>query len=232
MKKYLQRKFIFLLGFVLLSQCILAQSAEDYVGAVTFGLTHSINNTTLHGDFPDNSYLNRIESTDVIGRITPDIGINVDYYFSHLLSVQFDAVYSSMGCIVETNSTLYNEVGTVEGYTSKRLVLDYIKFPLAINFYPKEIFYINGGGYVSTLISSRERSFWYDSSVDEEYKFNNLDAGIVAGGGLNLSYVKLGFQYSYGLMNTIRDDEDLDLRNGVFQFIVRWKFYSEIRNAR
>lgn len=221
----------FFLNLFLFCQVALGQSAEDYKGAITFGLTHSINNTNLIGDFPDNSYLNRVETITKFGRFTPDIGINVDFYFSRFLSLQLDAVYSSMGCKVETNTILYNEVAKVEGSSSNRLVLDYIKFPLAINVYPHDKIYFNAGGYFSTLISSQERSFWYDSSDEIEYQFNKIDYGISAGAGLNLNYVKLGFQYNYGLMNTVKDEDDIDLRNGVFQFVVRWKFYSEIRNT-
>lgn len=226
--------YFFLVAFVgllMINKTAISQDKSHYRGAVTFGLTHSFNNTTLLGDFPDNSYLNLVETKTAIGRITPDIGINVDYYFSHLLSIQLDAVYSSMGCVLETSTTLYNEVGKVDGFSSKRLVLDYIKFPLALYVYPRDIFYLSAGGYVSTLISSRERSYWYDSSEEGEYKFNNLDAGVSAGMGMNLNYVKLGFQYNYGMLNTVRDQDDVDLRNGVFQFVVRWKFYSEIRNS-
>lgn len=230
MKRKIRKVINLFIGLMFVCHVVNAQAPEDYKNAITFGLTHGINNTNLLGDFPNNSYLNRVEETYTISRITPGIGINVDYYFSRFLSIQFEAVYSSLGCVVETNTTLYNEVAKIEGSSSKRLVLDYIKFPIAINVYPHEKFYFNGGGYVSTLVSSKERSFWYESDSKSGYKFNNLDYGIVAGAGLNLSYLKLGFQYDYGLANTIRGEEDMDFRNSVFQFVVRWKFYSEIRN--
>jgi hypothetical protein len=47
--------------------------------------------------------------------------------------------------------------------------------------------------------------------------------------GLNLKYVKLGFQYSYGIGSFI-DNNNFDVHNNVFELSVRWKFYSDIRN--
>lgn len=231
-KMSLKYLFIVLLPFLLYANSqLLAQDVDKKVNGLTFGLTHSVNTTRLHGDFPSYSYLNVTESNSTYSRVTFDVGINIDYYLSPMFSIQMDATYSSMGTVLENTTTLYSELGKVEGYNTNRIVLDYIKIPLAINFYPHEMIYMNVGGYGSTLISSRFYS--RDSeSEDLDYKFNNVDAGIIAGGGVSLAYVKLGLQYSYGLMNVVTNDNELDLRNGVFQFIVRWKFYSEIRNAK
>ncbi len=204
------------------------EKKDKYKNAVTFGLIHSMNSTTLHGDFPDDNFANSILETNVINRFAIDLGITVDYYFSQKLSLQLDAIYSSMGGRIVKNSTVYNEIGKFEATESNKLSLNYIKFPVTFNYYPKNIFYLNAGGYAGTLLSKREGDSRWDDEDLNEYDINNFDAGIVAGFGLNTEIVKLGFQYSYGLMD-IMEDDDLDIHNGVFQFVVRWKFYSEIR---
>ncbi len=226
----MKRNLIFTLLIFITCSSIFAQEAEKdkYKNAVTFGLIHSVNTTTLHGDFPDQKFPNSSVNTNVINRFTVDLGITVDYYLSQKLSLQFDAIYSAMGGRIVKTNTLYNEIGKFESDQSNKLSLNYIKFPLTVNIYPRDIFYLNAGGYAATLLSKREGTSRWDDKDLNEYDVNNFDAGIVAGFGLNTDIVKLGFQYSYGLTNMVSND-DLDLHNGVFQFVVRWKFYSEVR---
>ncbi len=201
---------------------------NDYKDAITFGLLHTFNLTYISGTYPSQPFGNLESKTSVSApRFTFDVGMTVDYYLSNKLSVQFDFVYTYMGAHLITKSYLYNEVGKIENKKYFTYGMDYFKFPLTLNYYPMEKLYVNGGGYFSTKISSHNYENWYDkrNPIDDA---SPIDYGIVAGFGFNTAYAKIGFQYSYGINDFITNN-DYNLHHSVFQFIVRWKFYSDVR---
>lgn len=201
-------------------------------GAINFGLVHSFNNTTFHGTFPDDSYLSRVENVYPSSRFTINLGLGIDYFLSQNTSLQFDLVFSPEGARIVDETTVYNEVGVFEGYSSSLYSLNYIKIPMLFNIYLHDIFYLNAGGYGSALVSSSTGDGPFGLFNSEKIEgIADFDAGVIGGAGVNFSYVKLGFQYSYGIIPCIEND-DYSLHNGVFELVARWKFYSEVRNGQ
>lgn len=204
---------------------------SDYKNAVTFGLAHSLHFTTISGTFPSSSIANRETKISTSSpRFTFSIGTTTDFHINKMVSIQFDFLYTYMGAHLLSKTYLYNEVGVIENKEYYTYAMDYFKFPLTVNFYPMRHIYMNGGGYFSTLISSSRYSHWYENRepIDD---IKPIDYGIIAGFGFNTPYAKIGFQYSYGLNNFV-DNKSFDVHHNVFEFTVRWKFYSDIRNRR
>ena len=204
-------------------------NGDIYKNAVTFGLAHSMHFTSIVGDFPSKNLGNFETSISTSSpRFTFGIGMTVDYHFNKMLSLQFDFMYMYAGSHLIQKTKVYNEFGIVKSNKYYTYAMDYFKFPLTLNFYPVHMLYINGGGYFAPLISASKYDYWYDSREPIE-DINPFDYGLVVGMGLNLKYIKLGFQYSYGI-GSIVDNKNSNIHNNVFEFSARWKFYSDIRN--
>jgi len=217
-------------SLILLNTNTFGQESSDnnHQGAVTFGLLHTFNLTSISGTFPSKNFGNSKTKTSVSSpRFTFDLGMTVDYFISEKLSVQFDFVYTYQGAHLISKTFLYNEVGKIENKDYYTYAMDYFKFPLTANYYPMKHLYINGGGYFSTIISSSNYEYWYDKGdpIDDIKPF---DYGVIAGFGFNTPYAKIGFQYSYGINDFISND-NYNLHHSVFQMVVRWKFYSDLR---
>jgi len=201
-------------------------------GTINFGLVHSLNNTSFLGTFPNDSYLNREEDVYASSRLTVDLGLGIDYFLSDKTSLQFDLVFSPQGARIVDETTVYNEVGVFDGYSSSLYALNYIKLPILFNVYIHDVFYLNLGGYGAALVSSSQGDGPLGMVNSENIEgVSDFDAGVLGGGGVNFKYVKLGFQYSYGIMPCI-DNDSYSLHNGVFQLVARWKFYSEERSKQ
>ena len=201
---------------------------NDYANAITFGLVHSLNLASMTGTLPSTNVSNLNSKTTMYApRVTFDVGMTMDYYINKKLSVQMDLVYSYLGTKLVTKTNIYNEVGIVKKESYSRYTTSYFKLPLTINFYPVKGIYANAGGYFSSLISASQYEHWYDNgnTIDD---ISPLDYGVIAGVGFNTPVVKVGFQYSYGLYDIINND-DYNLHHSVFQLILRWKFYSDLR---
>lgn len=225
---------IIMIGFANTSSFGQSDTQTDqtvYKDALTLGITHSFVMSTISGDFPSNGLDNIDNKISMLSpRYTLDFGMTADYFINEKVSVQLDFVYTYIGAKFVEKNFLYNEIGKIEKKDEFTLSTHYFKLPLTINYYPKDKLYINGGGYFAPLVSAQKYRYWSESSADI-IEANPFDYGIVAGFGFNLPYAKVGFQYSYGLSN-FRKEEGYDLHHSVFQMIVRWKFYSDIRNNK
>jgi len=226
-----------IIGFLLFSLSIntFGQNTNDstnsdiYKNAITFGLAHSMHYTTITGDFPNKNFGNfESKISTSTPRLTFSLGMTVDYYFNKMLSLQFDFLYMYAGSHLIQKTKIYNEIGIIENNKYYTYSMSYFKFPLLLNFYPLHMLYINGGGYFAPLISSSKYDYWYNNREPIE-DIKPFDYGFVAGMGLNFKYVKIGFQYSYGIGNFI-DNNNFNVHNNVFEITARWKFYSDIRN--
>ena len=212
----------------------LENEQNKYDGAVTFGLIHSINLTTVSGDLPSLNSSNRETTTrNRAPRLTMDIGLTGNYYFNEKISLQMDLVYSYMGTHLTTNTRIYNEVGVIETDDYYTYAMDYIKMPISINFYPREKIYLNIGGYAASNLSNSVYKIFHsdDYHVDEIESLgnvNSLDYGVIMGVGFNTKIVKVGFQYSYGI-SAFNSNDDYSLHNSVFQIVARWNFFSDLK---
>ena len=205
-------------------------SSEDInKNGITFGLAHSMHFTTITGDFPSKDFANlKSDISTSSPRFTFGIGMTIDYHFNKLFSLQLDFLYMYAGSHLIQKTTIYNEVGIIENKKYYTYAMNYFKFPLTLNLYPIPLLYVNGGGYFAPLISSSKYDHWYDNREPIE-DIRPFDYGFVVGMGLNLKYVKLGFQYSYGIGSFV-DSKSFDIHHNVFELTARWKFYSDIRN--
>ncbi|MCK5857292.1 MAG: outer membrane beta-barrel protein [Bacteroidales bacterium] len=226
----------FLLAFLLfaLNSNLRAQSNKDeiYKNAINFGLYHSFNLTTVVGDFPDIETLNIRQETKLSSpRFTFDIGMTMDYHINKLISMQFDALFTYNGGHFASTRTIYNEVGKVEQNEWFTLSTSYFQFPISMVVYPQEQLYFSAGAYIATLVHSQRYHYWYESNTSAIKDINNFDYGLVFGMGFNMSFVKVGFQYSYGLSDMIHSS-DYNLHHSDYKLVVRWKFSSDIRDRK
>ncbi len=209
----------------------LAQDLETKKGAFEFGLQHSINFTSLVGDYGAITYGNREEKyTPVRNRTTFDLGLFANSYLSNSLSLQFEVYYTFMGAHLQKTTSIYHELGKFEGKESESFAMDYIRLPITLNYYPSDKAFIQFGGYVASLLSSEKFYPWeYDKTRKTLEGVNRFDAGLMGGIGLDTKVVKLSFRYTYGLQDVFDKDENNNLRNSVLQFVAQWKLSSDLR---
>ena len=205
-----------------------------YAGAFEFGLQHSVNLTTLSGN--NNSYKvgkNRVVELDPVGRrLTVDLGMFTNFYFSKVVSLDFEVLYSYMGAHVNKKTTLLHDLGEISGTDNESYALQYFRFPLVLKVHPSEKAFVEFGGYAATLLSAEKFYPWYTDPGYSREKLNGIssfDAGLLVGVGFDLKILNLGFRYNYGLVNVFEDQGSLDLRNSMFQVVAQWKMYSDIK---
>lgn len=212
-----------------------AQLKEDdiYDGALSFGLYHSFNFTTVVGSFPELTTLSVKQETKLSApRFTFDIGMTMDYRINKNISIQTDALYTYSGGHFVRTRTIYNEVGKIEEQEFFTYSTSYLQLPMALAFYPREQLYFSGGAYIGALIHSQRYHYWYNAANAKPINdINPFDYGLVFGMGFNMSYVKIGFQYSYGL-SSIVNDPNYDLHHSDYKMVIRWKFASDVRKRK
>jgi len=224
---------LFLLLLFLSTQIVAQNKHKDaYADAFEFGLYHSFNLTTIVGSFPDINTANVKQKTSLTSpRFTFDLGMSVDYYLNKQFSLQFDALFTYNGGHFINTRSIYNEVGRIEHNEWYTYSMSYFQFPLSVVFYPKEQLYISGGAYIGTLIHSQKYHYWFETGTQPIADINPLDYGLQFGMGFNMSFVKIGFQYSYGLADIITNSS-YNLHHSDYKLVVRWKFSSDIRDRK
>jgi len=232
--KYKSLSVLLFFLLLLLSTQIKAQNKQNnaYTNAFEFGLYHSFNLTSIIGTFPDINTANIAQETNLTSpRLTFDLGMTVNYYIDHRFSLQFDALYTYNGGHFISTRYIYNEVGRIEHSEWFTYSMSYFQFPFALVFYPTEQLYLSGGAYAGTLIHSQKYYHWFESGSQPIKDINSFDYGLQVGFGFNLSIVKIGFQYSYGLADII-NNSSYNLHHSDYKFVVRWKFFSDIRKNK
>ena len=202
--------------------------------AVEFGLQHSINFTHLIGDSGPVQFTNRTEELIPLkNRTTFDLGMFAIMHVSKTFSIQPEVVYTFMGAHFQKETIFYHDVGTFSGTENISYALDYIKGTLAVNLKFNEKVFLQVGGYAASLLSAEEFYPWWGPDLDKQRtsltNVNNFDGGILGGFGFSTKIVNLTFRYNYGLTDVFKKNEDIDLSNGVLQFVVQWKFFSDYR---
>ncbi len=94
---------------------------------------------------------------------------------------------------------LFNQKGNDEKEVDASLVqplsFNYLEIPLSLLFDVTELIFIEAGPTFGYLLSASS----FDSDVKEEFK--SVEVGANLGGGIDLSLVKIGLNYNYGLTN-------------------------------
>ena len=200
-------------------------------GAFEYGLQNSFNFTSLVGQYPSTESNSRdITVTPVGTRFTFDFGMFGNYYVTEKVSVQFELNLSYMGAHTQTTQINYHDLGMYETTTSKSYALRYIKIPVTANYLISDNFYVQFGGYFSSLLSAKTFNYNYGIFDRTRIDANPIDAGIIGGVGFDTKIVRLSMRYSYGFMNVRPEDvDDMNVKNSVFQIVAHWKIYSDVR---
>lgn len=232
----MSHKLLILLVAIHLYGLVYAQSETDKKTGVEFGFQHSLNFTHLYGEDGSIVYSNRIEDYDQLSnRLTLDLGLFAIIHVSERIAIQPEAVYSFMGGHFQKQTTHLHDLGAFESTVDESFAIDYIKGSLATNIKFNELFFIQMGAYGATKLSA-ERFYPNQRLFNDEERssltgIRNIDAGLLGGFGLSTNVLNLTFRYQHGLMDVFErgELEDLNMRNGVFQFVLHWKIHSDLR---
>ncbi|MDW3208503.1 MAG: porin family protein [Reichenbachiella sp.] len=229
-------KLLVLLAPILWCEKALAQRDSLRQTGVEFGLHNSINFTHLSGTGGPIVYSNRIEYYEPIrNRVTFDLGMFAVVHLSKSIALQPEVAYSYMGGHFQKTTTYLHDLGAFEGTENVSFAADYIKAALAANIKFNERVFFQVGGYGSSLLSAERFVPWWEVNTENDRTqltgVRGFDAGVLGGFGLSTNVVNMTFRYNYGLLDIFEsgDFSEFNMRNGVFQFVLQWKFYSDLR---
>jgi opacity protein-like surface antigen len=189
-------------------------SAQD----MNFGVKAGANLANLSGDLEDAKSL-----------FGAHVGAFVEFKFTDNMAFQPELLYSMQGAKEEVSETIMGF--TANGESTYKL--GYLNIPLMFKYYATEALYIEAGPQVGFLMSAKEE--WsYSSNVpgdengsgEEDIKegMKSIDFGLNIGAGYYVTdNLSLGLRYNFGLSN-ISDSDNFEMKNGVFQFSVGYKF--------
>ncbi len=175
--------------------------SSTFAQSVSFGPKVGVNFASLNGDDADD--------LDLMGRTSLHFGAAVNIGVSELFAVQPEVVYSAQGFTIEEDG--------VEG-TGK---LDYIIIPVLADFTVAEGFSLQGGPQIGINITDEFEVEGETETLDAE----STDIGVALGAQYR-SPLGLFVQarYTVGLSNVAGDEDDVDLKNGVFGVSAGWFF--------
>lgn len=166
-------------------------------------------------------------------------GIYAGYRLNRLVSFRAEALINQKGAEVEQIYTEYN--GTVRHVNSSTTRLDYLEFPVMMNFsLPqsyKPVLKLYFGFYGAALLSAEQIVTGGITDgvilIDSSYttpaeKIKKQDYGLVLGATIPMGKLELGGRYEIGylrIINTGLEDinEFVDQRNRVLSFIVGYR---------
>lgn len=150
-------------------------------------------------------------------KISSHIGGFVEIVFNDFFSLQPELLYSVKGArFRENENTDFKSA----------YVFKYITLPVLAKYFVKEKITIEGGPYVSYLLSAKNeeiKGFFSSNTGDEEASIdlkknmNSIDAGVALGVGyITKSGFYLSTRYEYGILNTSKTLEGIDkkINNG------------------
>ena len=220
-----------LFAFLLLISCSFSSIAQDNTDSdsgtnIEIGIHQAFNLTSLIGSTSPTSYYNQEDEISVRkSRGTFDIGIFANVFLSKKFSIQTELFYTYMGAHMKQTTTIFQDLYKEEIDQDVTYALKYGKLPISFKFYPHEKLFIHAGGYASILLGA---DYYYPYTVKQREPIKNVspyDLGVMAGLGVDLKYLSLGFRYNYGLIDILPDDKNQDLQNSVFQFVLNCKIY-------
>ena len=183
------KKSLFVFTSSLLFLCLmplLSQAQEtDAPRSSRFGVKAGVNFANLRTNNADNKMLTGI-NIGVFGKIP----------IVKMVAFQTELNFTAKGSEVTYKGAFAN--GTA------RFKLNYLEVPLLLVVNINDNFNIHLGTYGSFLINGKVKNastvgvFDFEKQIDTD-DFNNFDAGIAAGVGLDAGAVSLGLRYNYGL---------------------------------
>lgn len=169
---------------ILLSIIALTAFVSGYAqgkGNIEFGVNAGYNNSTIT--------LNEYSGTPD-SRLSFNVGVSADFYFSDRWSLKAKAIYDRKGWDDELLFIPNLETGSTD------IELDYITVPVMANWHfgRKRNWYLNFGPYVGFLISAKETRL----NTDIKNEFKSTDAGLAFGIGVKIPVsdkVRLFFEF-------------------------------------
>lgn len=177
------------------------------INAQEFGAKAGVNFAALNGD------------GDFDGRTSFFVGGVVEFEISETFSLQPELLYSSQGA-----KSSFSE----EGFDFETIIkLDYLNIPIMAKYYVTEGLSIEAGPQVGFLLSAKAEFKEDGESETEDIKdeLSTIDFGLNFGLGYKLdSGLNFGARYDLGLSNVADSEDNLDVKNGVFQLSVGYFF--------
>jgi hypothetical protein len=196
-------------SFLLLCALNVPMQAQVNNGTPRVGIKGGVNFTSL---FTKDSY----DSKMLPGF---NLGLFSKMPISQHVAFQPELYFTTKGAEVTYNNVFVNGIA--------RFKLNYLELPLLLTINVTDNFNFSLGPYVSYLISGKVKNesninlFDFEDNINSD-DFNRLDAGIVAGGGIDFGSVGIGLRYSYGLTTVGKEKSFLgttytfpDAKNGV-----------------
>lgn len=196
-------------------------------GKLEYGFEHTLSFSSLVGVGPKTSFgVVETELVPAAFKFTMGLGGFGNYFFTDKLSLQFEFLFAFYGGNFRLESTIYQDLGYFKSNTKKGYALRYFKLPLTLNYTVSNGFYLQGGGYFSTMLSAKtyESAVVFDTDIEFVDDLNLIDVGLIGGVGFKTKVVNIGFRYNYGLSNVFSNYEPANLHNSVFELIAHWKF--------
>ncbi|WLD24487.1 porin family protein [Flavobacterium dauae] len=219
-----------LLGLVAFSTSALAQQE------VKFGPKAGVNFATVNGDDADDAKM-------LTGF---HVGAFAEIKFNDKFAIQPEILYSAQGAKVEESGTDVVMGVPVTYNMEGKAKYDYINVPIMAKYYVIPSVAIEAGPYVGFLISaeaeyegtitaagvtqtekSTEDMKDYSNSIDFGVGIGasfNMDNGFFVGARYNLGLTKMGKEYTETIDGTEYKSEAADIKNGVIQVSVGYKF--------
>ncbi|WKW47138.1 porin family protein [Myroides sp. JBRI-B21084] len=206
---------------------LLAFSTSAIAQEVKFGPKAGVNFANLNGD---------VENTKML--IGFHIGGFAEIKFNDKFAIQPEILYSAQGSKTEYSETMMGVTYSAEADAK----LNYINVPIMAKYFITDNFAVEAGPYVGFLASANSKGSVKAAGMTEEFdedikdELNSVDFGLGLGASFNMeSGFFVGARYNLGL-STIEKDytenvggnqitvEAADIKNGVIQVSVGYKF--------
>ena len=213
-------KKIFLILFVFLLSYGGVRAQEAFI----FGIKGGVNFANLGGDF----------DYDTKSKTGFHLGLVAEFPLTERFSLQPEVLYSSQGTKMDMSGTEFGMPYSMESTAT----LDYINVPVLAKFYVFEGLSLELGPQIGFLVKAEdEYSFSFDGETesgtdDIKEDLKSTDFGLAAGVGYKLTQgIFFNARYILGLSDIQGDegfdgefDEDVSIKNNVFQFSVGFMF--------
>ena len=182
---------------------MIALSCTAFAQDLTYGVRAGLNVANISGDdAPD----------DTDARMGAAVGGFVNYALTEKISIQPELQYSMQGATLKA------------GDLESDLNLDYLNVPVLVGYNLMEGLNVLTGPQLGLLLSAEADLDGETSDVKDDYK--STDVAWAIGGSYDLNNLNFNLRYNMGLTSIGEevDGESADVKNGVIQFAVGYRF--------
>jgi opacity protein-like surface antigen len=177
---------------------------------IKYGVKAGVNFATLTGDVPD----------DVKTRTGFHTGVVAEFKLTEQFSIQPELLYSQQGTKYD-----FKDIDTGINIEST-WKMDYLTLPVAAKYYIIEGFSVEAGPQIGYRLGAKiktEASGFGEQEYDLKDDTKAIEFGVIGGVAYDLP-IGLFFQARYNAgISKVNDDDD-NVKNGVFQLSVGYKF--------